>query len=115
MYLIVLVVNDPYQCKDLMKAWKAAGVPGATTIESMGLQKVLKGPARDNLPIMPNLEDLESGEEDRNRTMFSVVQDKKTISRVRVATEELLGPLKEKETGLMFVVPVSEVFGLWQD
>ena len=114
MYLIVLVVNDPYQCKNLLKAWKEAGVPGATVIESRGLENALKDTVLDNLPLMPTLEDLESVEEDRNRTMFSVVQDKKTVADVRAATEELLGPLEKKESGFMFVIPVSEAFGLWE-
>jgi len=115
MYLIVLVVNDPYRCKDLLNAWKEANVPGATIIESLGLQNALKGPALDNLPLLPALDDIEIREEDRNRTMFSVVPDKKTVSDVRRATVKLLGPLEEKESGFMFVIPVSEVFGLWEE
>ena len=87
MYLIVLVVNDPYQCKNLLKAWEKAGVPGATTLESRGLQNAFKGPVRDNLPLLPTLESLESVDEDRNRTMFTVVQDKKTVVAVKSATE----------------------------
>ena len=114
MFLIVLVVNDPYHCKELLNAWKDAGVPGATIIESLGLQRALKGVVRDNLPLMPSLEDIESGEESRNRTMFSVVLDQETVDRVRKATEASLGSLESEDTGFMFVVPVSDAFGLWQ-
>ena len=113
MYLIVLVVNDPYQCKRLLKSWKEVGVPGATVIESLGLQRALKGVVRDNLPLLPTLRDIESGEENRNRTMFSVVPDQETVNRVRMATEAILGSLEAEDTGFMFVVPVSEAFGLW--
>ncbi len=115
MYLIVLVVNDPFHCKGLLNSWKEAGVPGATIIESLGLQRALKGVVRDNLPLMPTLEDIESGEESRNRTMFSVVLDQETVQRVRIATETLLGSLEAEGTGFMFVVPVSDAFGLWQE
>lgn len=114
MFLIVLVVNDPYHCKELLNTWKEAGVPGATIIESLGLQRALKGVLRDNLPLMPSLEDIERGEESRNRTMFSVVQDQETVERVRMATEALLGSLEAEGTGFLFVVPVSKAFGLWQ-
>ncbi len=115
MFLIVLVVNDPYHCKGLLSAWKEAGVPGATIIESLGLQRALKGVVRDNLPLLPTLEDFEVGEESRNRTMFSVVLDQETVERVRKATEAKLGSLEAEGTGFMFVVPVSEAFGLWQE
>lgn len=115
MFLIVLVVNDPFHCKRLLYAWKEVGVPGATIIESLGLQRALKGVLRDNLPLLPTLMDIESGEESHNRTMFSVVPDQEAVDRVRMATEALLGSLEAEDTGFMFVVPVSEAFGLWQD
>lgn len=111
MFLIVLVVNDPYLCKDLLKTWKGAGVPGATIIESLGLQRALKGVLRDSLPLLPTLEDIETSEESRNRTIFSVVRDQDTVKRVKAATEECVGPLEKENTGFMFVVPVSEIYG----
>jgi hypothetical protein len=115
MFLIVLVVNDPHHCKELLNAWKEAGVPGATIIETLGLQRALKGVIRDNLPLLPSLEDIESGEESRNRTLFSVVLDQETVERVRKGTEAVLGCLECEDTGFMFVVPVSEAFGLWNE
>ncbi len=115
MFLIVLVINDPYHCKGLLNAWKEAGVPGATIIETLGLQRALKGIVRDNLPLMPTFEDIESSEERRNRTMFSVVLDQETVERVRIATEATLGSLEAEGTGFMFVVPVSDAFGLWRE
>ncbi|NIV12836.1 MAG: hypothetical protein GWN62_16615 [Aliifodinibius sp.] len=111
MFLIVLVVNDPYHCKDLLKSWKEAGVPGATIIESLGLQRALKGVIRDDLPLMPALEDIEKSEETRNRTIFSVVPDQDTVNRVKGATEAILGSLNNEDTGFLFVVPVNEAFG----
>ena len=111
MFLVVLIVNDPYHCKNLLKSWKEAGVPGATIIESLGLQRALKGTIRDSLPLMPTLEDIEMSEESRNRTVFSVVPDQETVNRVRAATEACLGPLEKENTGFMFVVPVSEIYG----
>jgi hypothetical protein len=111
MFLIVLVVNDPYHCKDLLRNWKEAGVPGATIIESLGLQRALKNTIRDNLPLLPSFDDIEMSEESRNRTIFSVVPDQDTVNRVKEATEACLGKLENEDTGFMFIVPVSEVFG----
>lgn len=111
MFLIVLVVNDPYRCKDLLRNWKDAGVPGATIIESLGLERALKGIIRDNVPLLPSIEDIEITEESRNRTIFSVVPDQDTVDRVRAATEACLGSLEQDDTGFLFVVPVSESYG----
>lgn len=111
MYLIVLIINDPYFCTDLLKAWRIAGVPGATILESRGLGRALKG-ARDDIPLMPSMEDLVHKDELRHRTIFSVVQDKETIARVREVTENIIGPFEDDNTGFFFVVPVLEAFGL---
>lgn len=112
MFLIVLVVNDPYLCHDLLRAWKEAGVPGGTIIESIGLQRALNHALSDSLPLMPTLGDIEKSEETRNRTIFSVVRDQETVDRVKAATEEILGSFKKEDTGFMFVVPVNQTFGM---
>jgi len=112
MFLIVLVLNDPYLCNDLLKSWKEAGVTGATIIESLGMQRALDGMIRDNLPLLPSFEDIEKSEETRHRTIFSVVSEKETVNRVKAATESCIGSLEKNDTGFMFVVSVSEAFGL---
>ena len=111
MFLIVLVVNDPYLCHDLIRSWKEAGEPGATIVESVGLQQALKGVLRDNIPLMPTIDDIEKSEETRNRTIFSVVSDQETVDRVKSVTEKILGPFNKEDTGFMFVVPVNQAFG----
>lgn len=112
MFLIVLVINDPYHCKELLTAWKEAGVPGATMIDSLGLHRMLKMKMRDDFPLMPSLEKIEGSEETRNRTMFSVVSDQETVDRVFAATESVVGSLEREDTGFIFVVPVSQALGL---
>jgi nitrogen regulatory protein PII len=111
MFLIVLVINDPYFCNDLLEAWRVAGVPGATILESRGLGRVLKG-ARDDIPLMPSLDDLVSKEELRHRTVFSVVWDKETIERVKDVTQQVIGRFEDDNTGFFFVVDVLEVHGM---
>jgi len=111
MHLIVLVINDPHTCSTLLSAWERAGVPGATILESMGLVRAQMG-LRDDLPLMPSLSDLEEKDEVRHRTLFSVVRDMETVERVRRITEKVVGPLEEENTGFMFVVPVTAVYGM---
>lgn len=112
MHLVVLVVNDPYHCKNLLAAWRDAGVPGATMIESLGLHRALKRMVRDDVPLFPSLDDIEARDENRNRTIFSVVPDDETIKRISKVTQEIIGSFEDNDTGFMFVVPVSQVFGL---
>ncbi len=111
MYLLVLVINDPYFCTDLLEAWRLAGVPGATILESRGLGRALKG-ARDDIPLMPSLDDLVSKDELRHRTIFSVVWDQDTIERVKEVTQQIIGRFEDDNTGFFFVVDVLEAHGM---
>jgi hypothetical protein len=111
MYLIVLVIDNPYHCGNLLRAWEHAGVPGATIIESRGLSRALKG-FRDDLPLMPTIDDLMQKSEHRHRTIFSVVSDRETIERVKVVSQKIIGSFEDEHTGFFFVVPVSEALGL---
>ena len=111
-YLVVLVLDDPDRCRDVLDAWEAAGVPGVTILDSSGLGRVRRADIRDDLPIMPSLSDLFRREESRHRTLFSVVKDQSQVEAIAQATQAIIGELDRGHTGLLFVVPVGQVYGL---
>jgi hypothetical protein len=112
MYLLVLVIDDPDKCVDVLPAWEDAGAPGATILESTGMQRVLERGARDDLPLMPSIGDILKKVETRHRTIFSVIRDVETIERIARVTEEIIGPFDDENTGFMFSLRVDQVFGL---
>ena len=111
-YLVVLVLDDPDRCIDVLDAWEAAGAPGVTILDSSGLGRVRRAGMRDDLPLMPSLSDLFRREESRHRTLFSVVTDQSQVEAIAEATQSVVGELDRKDTGLLFVIPVDWVYGL---
>jgi nitrogen regulatory protein PII len=111
-YLVVFVLDDPERCRDILDAWEAAGAPGVTILDSSGLGRVRQAGIRDDLPLMPSLSDLFRRQEARHRTLFSVVKDQSQVDAIAQATQAVIGELDRAHTGLLFVVPVSQVFGL---
>jgi nitrogen regulatory protein PII len=111
-YLVVLVLDDPDRCRDLLDAWEAAGAPGVTILDSSGLGRVRRAGIRDDIPLMPSLSDLFRRQEDHHRTLFSVVKDQSQVEAIAQATQAVVGELDRGHTGLLFVVPVSQVYGL---
>ncbi len=61
---------------------------------------------------MPSLSDLFRRQEARHRTLFSVVQDQSQVDAIAQATQAIVGELDRGHTGLLFVVPVGQVYGL---
>lgn len=109
--LIVLVLDNPDQCPDLLRAWDEVGVSGVTMLESTGLGRMQRC-IWDDLPLVPTIRDLLGTRELHHRTLFTVVGDEETVERVISATQEVVGDLNLHHTGILCVVPVIRVLGL---
>ncbi len=112
MFLIVLVLDDPDRTRDVLDAWDAVGVTGATILESTGMARVRGVGIRSDLPLMPSLASLLRGEEDRHRTLFTIVQDQLQVDTAVEETQAVIGDLGRENTGFLFVLPVLQVYGL---
>jgi len=111
-FLVVFVIDDIDQCQDVLDAWENAGAQGITILESTGLGRVRRKGFRDDLPLIPSLSDLFKSSEEHHRTLFSVVNDQAQVDALVQATESVVGDLSQENTGFLFVVPVSQVYGM---
>lgn len=111
-HMILLIVNNPDRCPDVLDAWDAAEVPGITILESTGLGNIRKAGIRDDIPLMPSLADLFRTKEHRHRTLFTVVEGEEKVDEVIEATQKIMGDLEQPHNGALFVLPVSRVVGL---
>lgn len=113
MKMILFVLNDPAKLRDLLSAWKEAGAGGATVLFSTGMGRIsLASPLRDDLPLMPSLNDLYGSHEEFSRTLFTLVKDEETVARITTATRSLVGDLDQPDTGLLVILPVELAEGL---
>lgn len=109
--MVIFVLDDVNQCKDVLDAWEAVGIVGVTILESSGLGRVRQAGIRDDLPLMPSLSDLFKRAETRHRTLFTVVNNPTKIDALVEATQSVVGDLEQPDTGFLFVLPVSQVYG----
>lgn len=111
--LICLVVNDPLKVDEVVQIWVDKGVSGLTILDSSGWAgRMGKRVLADDVPLFPSIRGLLRGRERTNRTLFSVVPDGWDVDDLIEATEGVLGPLDDPDTGILFVLPVSVVKGL---
>ena len=111
-YLVVLVLDDPDLCNEVLHAWEDAGAGGITILESTGIGRVRQAGIRDDLPLMPSLSDLFKSAETHNRTLFSVVDDLDLAHDLVRAAQSVVGDLKKPNSGLLFIAPLVEIYGL---
>lgn len=111
-YLVVLIVDDPDHCEEILEGWESAGVAGVTIVESSGLGRLRRHSLREDVSIMPSIRDLFAMDEVHHRTLFSVVEEKEKVDRMVAIAQQVIGDLEQAHTGFLFVVPVLEVHGL---
>jgi len=114
MYLILFVLDDTKCLEDVLQAWEECGVNGITILPSTGLAKLRqrKSALRENLPLMPSLQDIIRHAEQMNRTLFTIVEDDKMVDAIVHATQAVVGDLNEPNTGVMAIIPLAQAYGL---
>lgn len=105
--MVILVLDNVDRLEDVLTAWWEAGAPGITIVETSGAARYLtrNGP-RDDLPIFPSLNAFLGYREIHHRTLFAVLPDGVPMEKLFDATEAVLGPLEQPDSGIMFAVPV---------
>ncbi len=111
MYSMVLfVLHDMNRLDAVMNAWREAGAPAITILDSVGTREIDEHGRRDDLPLMPTIKDLLQGDDAPRKTMFSIVENA-TVDALVEATEEVVGDLSEAGQGILAVMELSRVVG----
>lgn len=113
MYLITFVLHNPDLLEELIEVWDTSGADGVTVIFSSGMGRLRQNQGiRDDIPLIPSLNDFYKAQQTLSRTVFTVVKEESTIDNILSATQNLVGDLSQPDTGLFIVTPVIRVYGL---
>ena len=112
-YMVFFVLHDLSKMEELLFAWDEAGVSGITIMFSTGLARYRNGSGlRDDLPLIPSMDDLLERAQNANRTILTIVHGDEMVDKVIAATESVVGDLDLPETGILAAVPIARVRGL---
>ena len=110
MYLLIMVLDDVAHRDDVLKAWVDAGIDGVTVLESTGVNRVLQ--RTEAQPMYMGFGQLFGASRVGHNTLFAVIPSMELAEAAVKATEGVIGPLDDPDTGIAFVVPVSQSWGL---
>ena len=112
MKLLFLVLNKTEKLDEVLTAFVKNDIKGATVIDSMGMAKLLSNNHDDNeISILSSLRVFLSPEREKNNIILTVIQDTQLEIAVKVI-ESVIGDLSEKDTGVVFSVPVDFAKGI---
>lgn len=110
MKLMVLILNRTERLDMLLEGFSAAGIGGATIIESSGLAQTLNRIGSSILTAA--IKDiLGTAADDDNRTILSVIKDDQ-LETVRKVVYATVGDLSLPNTGILFTVPIDFAEGI---
>lgn len=113
MYLILFVLNDPDRLDEILSAWEETGVSGVTILPSTGLGRLRQQEGlRDDIPLIPGLEDFYHRTSDVSYTLFTVVESEALVGEVLRATQAVVGSLDKPGNGILVILPTVSVHGL---
>lgn len=110
MYMLIMVLDNVAHLNEVLAGWERAGVRGVTILESTGLHRVLLRHRPD--AAYAGFGRIFGNTSAGHNTLFAVVDSMAVIEAAVAATEKIVGKLDEPNTGIMFALPVSRVWGL---
>lgn len=109
MYALFLILNDVYLLDDIHEVLYECGV-GATTMDSMGMGKVLLE-HNVNMTMFRSIRTILEGKKPYNKTIVSVIRKEEKLNEVITNLKEKIGDITQRGVGFMFVVPVTRCEG----
>jgi hypothetical protein len=109
MKLMVLILNKTDVLDSLLEGMSAAGLGGATIIESSGLATTLS--RLDSSFISSSIRAILSGADDDNRTILSVIRNDQ-LEIARKVIYSTVGDLSMPNTGVLFTLPIDFAEGI---
>ena len=76
------------------------------------MHRLSNGVFRDDIPLIPGLDDFYKRVEDYHRTLFTIVKDDDVLKKIVDATQKVVGNLNKPNTGILVVLPTTQVYGL---
>lgn len=115
MYALFVILNDTSKLEDIHNILYDNEC-GATTVDSMGMGKVLLEHDVD-VPIFAGLRKLVEGNKPYNKTIFSVIRSEKKLRKTVNDIREEIGLTDDTKRGIgfIFVLPVLECHGFKVD
>jgi hypothetical protein len=113
MSMVLFVLHDPEKLDEVLAAWESCNISGATVLWSTGLGRLrVRDGLRDDIPLMPSINDFFSAPEHMGRTLITITDDDSIIAAIIAATERVVGNLDEPNRGILAVLPITQIYGL---
>lgn len=111
MNILFIVLNKTEFLDEILDSFVDIGVKGATILDSQGMGSALSM-NNTNQNFYGSLRNLLDKSRPYNKTIFTVIEDKEILEKAISKVKEILGDIYEPGVGLMFTIPVGNIYGM---
>lgn len=111
MNVLFIVLNKSEYLDDILDAFVEIGVGGATILDSQGMGSALTDNG-SNEPFFGVLRNLLDNSRPYNKTIFTVIKDDKILEKAVKAVKEIVVDIYKPGVGMMFTLPVGNIYGM---
>ena len=112
MNALFIVLNKPNYLEDLLDKFIEIGVKGATILDSQGMGFAMNHGGHGNEPFFGKIRSIIDNSRPYNKTVFAVIESEELLQRAVSAAKEVFGDVYEPGIGMMFTMPVNNVYGM---
>ena len=109
--MVMLITAQIDRGIEVAEAWEAAGASGVTLIDSYGLHNLRERSKSMEISLFVSMASVMRQIEQTNQTLLTVV-DEELVDTIVDAACNILGNLKDANSGVIFVLPVDNIFGI---
>lgn len=103
MHLLITIINNEEILDELITGWLDIGITGSTLIETTDSLQIIS----QHIPIFAGFRAITSGGMRHNKTLLTVIEDRKTMEQAIAYLESLCRETGKTHQGIYLVLPIT--------
>jgi len=114
MKLLIFVLNKTEKLDEILTEFARINIRGATILESAGMARLLShNHDEEEIPFLGSLRTFLTLEREKSNVIIAAIQASQLTDAV-AAIESIVGDLSNKDTGVVFTVPIDYTKGIFE-
>ena len=111
MNVLFIVLNKVEYLDDILDMFLDIGVKGVTILDSQGMGRAIG----QNEPFFGSIRKMLDGSRPYNKTIFTVIEEEELLNNAVKGVQEIVVDIEEPGVGMMFTLPLGNVYGMAED
>ncbi len=110
MYVLFVVLNEIDYLDDILSGFVESKISGATILDSQGMGSAIANSNNEDIPLFSTLRMLIGDTQPYSKTIFTVLENEVMVNKAVRVVQEVVSDIEANGIGIMFSVPIANVY-----